>query len=272
MPLLELPERAELKENPVVASGFRPLDRLLPRGGVARGSLVEWLADDEVSGATALAAAVAVSLAGAVDSGAILVVDRGGRFHPPAVMPWLAAATTGSGDASRPQCIVARPARDDDEVWTLDQALRCPGITAVLAWPRQVHPTAMRRWQLAARSSQAVGLLVRPGWTRREPSWAMHRIAVTPMADGSLGSRRLQLSLLDGPWSAAGLAGSYERSVEVVLDLVRGCEAAGSDQRLMGMSRLGVSRHFQPSAPLRVSLPSPDPLLSQEGGLVCRAS
>lgn len=29
-----------------VATGFRPLDRLLPAGGVRRGSLVEWLAAD----------------------------------------------------------------------------------------------------------------------------------------------------------------------------------------------------------------------------------
>ena len=169
MPLLELPELAEWRERPVVTSGFRSLDRLLPRGGVARGSLVEWLADDEVSGATALAAAVAVGMAtaaGETVGGTILVVDRGGRFYPPAVMPWLAAAGVGG---RRPQCIVARPARDDDEVWAIDQALRCPGITAVLAWPRQAHPTAMRRWQLAARSSQAVGLLVRPGRARREP-------------------------------------------------------------------------------------------------------
>jgi hypothetical protein len=271
MPLLELPELAELKERPVVTSGFRSLDHLLPRGGVARGSLVEWLGDDDVSGATTLAAAVAVSLAGGVAAGGtILIVDRGGRFHPPAVMPWLAAA--GAGGASRPQCVVARPARDDDEVWTIDQALRCPGVTAVLAWPRQVHPTAMRRWQLAARSSQAVGMLVRPGSARREPSWAMHRIAVAPVADGSLGSRRLRLSLVDGPWSAAGIAGGHERSVEVVLDLVRGREAAGGDHSLISMP--GRFRQLPSPArlPPQARLPSQARLPPQEGDLVCRAS
>jgi hypothetical protein len=265
MPLLELPELAEWRESLVVTSGFRSLDRLLPRGGVARGSLVEWLADDEVSGATALAAAVAVGMAtaaGEAVGGTILVVDRGGRFYPPAVMPWLAAAGVGG---RRPQCIVARPARDDDEVWAIDQALRCPGITAVLAWPRQVHPTAMRRWQLAARSSQAVGLLVRPSRARREPSWAMHRIAVTPVTDGTLGSRRLRLTLVDGPWSVGGLAGQ-ERSVEVALDLVRGREATVAEHPLIR----GPHRFRQ--APPQVHQPAHVPMHSQEGGRACRAS
>lgn len=259
MPLLELPELAELNKRPVVTSGLRSLDRLLPRGGVPRGSLVEWLGDDDVSGAMTVAAAVAIAVAGGVATGGtILIVDRGGRFHPPAVMPWLAAVGTGGG--SRPQCVVARPARDDDEIWTIDQALRCPGVTAVLAWPRQVHPTAMRRWQLAARSSQAVGLLVRPGRTRREPSWAMHRIAVAAVADGSLDSRRLRLSLVDGPWSSAGLTGGHERSVEVLLDLVRGREVTGGDHSLISMPHR--FRRF----PLQATLPP------QEGGLTCRAS
>ena len=265
MPLLELPELAEWRERPVVTSGFRSLDRLLPRGGVARGSLVEWLADDEVSGATALAAAVAVGMAtaaGETVGGTILVVDRGGRFYPPAVMPWLAAAGVGG---RRPQCIVARPARDDDEVWAIDQALRCPGITAVLAWPRQAHPTAMRRWQLAARSSQAVGMLVRPGRARREPSWAMHRIAVAPVADGALGSRRLRLTLVDGPWSVGGLAG-HERSVEVAIDLVRGREATVAEHPLIR------GPHCFRQAPPQVHRPAHVPMHSQEGGRACRAS
>ena len=105
MPLLELPELAEWRERPVVTSGFRSLDRLLPRGCVARGSLVEWLADDEVSGATALAAAVAVGMATAAwetVGGTILVVDRGGRFYPPA------DALAGSGWGRWPTAAVHR--------------------------------------------------------------------------------------------------------------------------------------------------------------------
>lgn len=212
----------------VASSGFRPLDRLLPQGGLARGCLVDWLCDDDVSGGATLACAVGVSLA--AGGGTLVVVDRGGRFHPPAVMPWL------SGNAAtRGQLIVARPARDDDEVWAIDQCLRCPGVAAVVAWPSRVHPTAMRRWQVAARSSQAVGLFMRPRRARREPSWAMHRIAVTPLPGGSLTVRWLRLAHADGPWSHDGIVSgaslAIERMAEVALDLTTGREAIGTDRR-----------------------------------------
>lgn len=218
MAFVELQAARDLQ---VATSGLRPLDRLLPRGGVPRGSLIDWLCDDDVSGGATLACAVGVSLA--AQGGTMIVVDRGGRFYPPAVMPWVAAAGSGGMPG---RLVVARPARDDDEVWAIDQALRCPGVAAVVAWPKRVHPTAMRRWQVAARSSQAVGLLVRPGRARREPSWAMHRIAVASLSGGSIGIRRLRLSLVDGPWSAAGGHDpAAERAIDLEMDLATGREA-----------------------------------------------
>jgi len=216
-----------------VATGFRPLDRLLPAGGVRRGSLVEWLAADctaglgGASGAASIACAVACRLAAGRVAGktaaggaaaTIVIVDRRGWFHPPAVMGWLQGDAGGGQQA--PQCIVARPSRDDDEAWAIDQALRCSGVAAVLACPGTIHPTTMRRWQLAARSSGAVGLLLRPETARREPSWAEARIAVTPLPGGTLAVRGLRLSLVGGPWTAADAAD--ERSAEIGIDLGSG--------------------------------------------------
>lgn len=218
-----------------VATGFAALDGLLPAGGVRRGSLVEWLAGDEASGAATLAAAVACRLAGepaasadraAEAAATIIVVDRRGWFHPPAVLGWIARA--GSAGRRPPQLVVARPAHEADELWAIDQALRCRGVAAVLARPRAVHSTAMRRWQLAARASLAVGLFVRPSEVRREPSWAEARVAVTARPGGSLAVRRLHVALVGGPW--AGAAQVEERSVEIGLDVGRGCEAALAPQ------------------------------------------
>jgi protein ImuA len=116
----------------VVSSGFRPLDSLLPAGGIRRGSLIEWLAGGAIAGGAAtLAAAVACRLARAAQrSRTILVVDRSGWFHPPAILPWLGREGSGL------QLVVARPSRDEDEIWAIDQGLRCAGVAAVLAWPR----------------------------------------------------------------------------------------------------------------------------------------
>lgn len=218
------------RRDKAVPTGFGPLDRLLPAGGVRRGSLVEWLSGDEASAAATFAAAVACRLAGAwpaehggeaAQAPTIVVVDRPGRFYPPAVLGWLDRAQVPGRPV--PRLVVARPANAADEAWAIDQAIRCRGVAAVLAWPRGIHATAMRRWQLAARSSLAVGLFVRPRAAGREPSWAEARVAVSAAPGGSLGTRRLRLSLVGGPWSGADQV--EERSVELGIDLARGCES-----------------------------------------------
>ena len=245
-----------------VATGFSSLDRLLPAGGVRRGSLIEWLAGGDgclaggdaaagdAGGAISLACAVACRLADprrldqsrASQASTIVVVDRGQRFYPPAVIPWLDAMADATGKGGgRPHLVVARASRDDDELWAIDQALRCPGVAAVLAWPKRVHATAMRRWQLASRASGAVGLLVRGlsecGFFGRVlageptgpsgPTWADAKLAISPVAGGEhaadLAVRRLRLSLVGGPWSGNEML--KERSTELLLDLTNGCEA-----------------------------------------------
>lgn len=252
----QLAAREAVRE--VVASGFRPLDGLLPAGGVRRGSLIEWLAGGSGSvgsmagsGAMSLACVVACRLGRAAEEpGTIVVVDRTGWFHPPAVLPWL-----GCGSAAA-RLVVARPAHDDDEIWAIDQALRCAGVAAVLAWPRtaassggdlvagrrcaaQAWTIAMRRWQLAARSSGAVGLFVRPTAARGEPSWSEARIAVAPLPGGTLLERRLRLTRVGGAW--AGDAEDAAPAVDVVLDLARG--AAGTVRQMIAA---GAARGSEP--------------------------
>jgi protein ImuA len=283
-----------------VSTGFPSLDRLLPAGGVRRGSLVEWLvggaeclaggAECLAGGAECLAGGVgggAISLACAVacrlaytrwtdqsrasQASTIVVVDRGQRFYPPAVMPWLDAmvldaladATGKSG--GRPHLVVARASRDDDELWAIDQALRCPGVAAVLAWPKQVHATAMRRWQLASRASGAVGLVVRGLSERRpvggEPTWADAKVAISPVAGGEhaadLAVRRLRLSLVGGPWSGNEML--EERSTELLLDLTNGCEATRRHRMPVRPAATVAAGHLQAGR-------------GQLGEVACRAS
>jgi len=257
-----------------VATGFPSLDRLLPAGGVRRGSLVEWLAGGDADGAISLACAVACRLAGprwaeqsrASQASTIVVVDRGQRFYPPAVIPWLDAMAdpTGKG-GGRPHLVVARPSRDDDELWTIDQALRCPGVAAVLAWPNRIHATAMRRWQLAARASGAVGLLVRGlsgcGFSEcgfsgpvpagkptgpSGPTWADAKLAISPVAGepvADLAVRRLRLSLAGGPWMGNEML--EERSTELLLDLTNGREATCRHQVPARHAAPVVAGHLQ---------------------------
>ena len=283
-----------LEGRETVATGFSALDRLLPAGGVRRGSLVEWLAGGadclaggDASGAISLACAVACRLADprwadqsrASQASTIVVVDRGQRFYPPAVIPWLDALADATGKGGgRPHLVVARPSRDDDELWTIDQALRCPGVAAVLAWPRRVHATAMRRWQLASRASGAVGLVVRGlsecGFFGRvpvgEPTWADAKVAISPMAGESgadLAVRRLRLSLAGGPW--AGNEMLVERSTELLLDLTNGREATRRHRISVRHAEPGVATGLQATGLQATGLQKGR---FQPEGVTCRAS
>lgn len=147
---LTLVDRYEAR--PVVSTGAPSLDRCLPCGGLRCGSLVEYLGQ---GAALAFAAADA-----ACQERALVVVDRQQQFYPAA---WKI-------DLS--QTVVIRPANAADELWALDQALRCPGVGAVVVRCGQLDQRNFRRLQLAAESGGTLGLLVRPAQFRGRPTWA----------------------------------------------------------------------------------------------------
>jgi protein ImuA len=184
----------------LVSSGHAALDRLLPEGGFRRGTLVEWLA-----GAGSGAATLALAVAGqaAREGGALVVVDRRGLFYPP-------AAVNLGIDPRR--LIVVRPENDADHAWALDQTLRWRGVAAVWCCPESADAHTQRRWQLAAETGGALGLLVRSEAARDEPSWAELRLAVAPLpAGGRLGSgRRWRVELVRARGGRAGAAVELE--------------------------------------------------------------
>ncbi len=71
--------------------------------------------------------------------------------------------------------IFAAPRDASLRLWTIDTALRCPGITAVVADGSGLGMAATRRLQLAATSSGALALLARPPGEEREVSAATTR-------------------------------------------------------------------------------------------------
>jgi protein ImuA len=168
------------------STGCAPLDRLFPEGGVGRGTLVEWLAEGEGSGAMWLALVAAREACRG--QGPLVVVDSEGTFYPPA------AARAGI-DLGR--LIVVRAAQARDESWALDQSLRSGGVGAVLCMTDRLAQRAARRLQLAAESSGGVGLLVRPAAVRSQPCWSEVRLLVgSCVGTGKGGGRRLSIELL----------------------------------------------------------------------------
>lgn len=177
-------ETSRRSEQTVVSTGCPGLDRRLPRGGLPRGTLVEWLAAQSGSGAETLSL---FSAREAIRQGGPLVVlDRSRDFCPPAAVRLGIAA---------PLLIVVQPGKSADMLWALDQSLRCPGVGAVLAWLEKIDSRTFRRLQLAAEQGGGLGLLLRPAAARHEPSWAEIRFGIEPRPSKSP-RRRMRIELL----------------------------------------------------------------------------
>jgi len=169
----------------IVSSCCEALDRLLPAGGFRRGTLVEWLSNSSGSGAGTLAMLVARQAA--LEGGAVVVMDRHHWFYPPA------AAALG---VDLEHVIIVRPDTARDEIWALDQSLRCPGVAAV--WSSlgdQLDQRDFRRLQLAAEIGASLGLLLRPATVRGKPTWSDVQLLVEPRPTQSADARRLHVQL-----------------------------------------------------------------------------
>jgi hypothetical protein len=185
------------KSDLPLSTGCEALDRLLPGRGLHRGTLVEWLASGDGSGAESLALVAAREACR--EGGPLVVFDPARQFYPPE------AARMGI-DLDR--LIVVQAASPTDNLWALDQALRCPGVAASLAWPEKLDSRTFRRLQLAAEQGGGLGLLLRPEEVRQEPSWADVRFWVRPLPCGDpRAGRRLSVQLLR---SRQGGGGSVE--------------------------------------------------------------
>ena len=179
-------------EQPSVSTGSSPLDALLPAGGLQRGTLWECFPGLQSAcggGTGTLTMLLAKALA--ADGGAVVVVDRDKTFSPPAAValgiPW-------------EQLLIVQPHNAQEELWAIDQSLRCAGVAAVWAPLKKIGDHDFRRLQLAAESGEVVGLLLRDTPWRKEPSWAHVQIAVSSLASGehqfSKSSRHLQVAVI----------------------------------------------------------------------------
>lgn len=182
-----------------ISSGCAALDRILAGDGLCRAAITEYVADMG-SGATVLSLIAAREACR--DGGALVVIDQKRQFHPPA------AANVGIDLANT---IFVQPRTRGDELWALNQALRCQGVGAVLSWPDRLDDRAFRALQLAAEAGETVGLFVRPTSVRGRPAWSAIRLLVEALPATNF-KRRMRVEVLR---CRNGRAGKY---VEMELD------------------------------------------------------
>jgi len=184
-------------------TGIAALTNLFPGGGLRPGSLLEWLSAERGSGAGGLVWRLLGHVMRA--AGMLVVVDPGRGFYPPAVAPL-------GIDFER--VTVVRPGSRADVLWTLEQALRCAGVSGVVCPLEQVNDREFRRLQLAAEAGDNFGMLLRPSRMCGRSSWADLRLEVSPLSGNVSepgdcphfvsGGRRLRVELLHCRQGTAG--------------------------------------------------------------------
>lgn len=144
----------ERTERLVHPTGYGALDRELPGGGWPAGTLSEVLHDAIGIGEVKL---LAGSIARATKDG------RLAAWIDPPYLPY-APALAQAGLALE-NCLVVRPASQEDALWAAEQALRSGACGALLLWPerqnRKVDYAWLRRLQMAAEAGRSLAILFR---------------------------------------------------------------------------------------------------------------
>lgn len=145
-----------------ISSGCRSMDRHLPHGGYARGSMLELLRSGPGSGVSSIALMIARQAI--VDGKYLVVIDPQRQFYPPAMK---------SLGIPLERIIALQPANHADAIWGLAQVLRCSAVGAVIAEVGPLEDRVARKLQLAAEQGGGLGVFLRDARSARsQPSWA----------------------------------------------------------------------------------------------------
>ena len=212
---------------PGIATGFAALDAELPGGGWPRAALTEILPQHEGIGELRILGPALAQLAAQ------------GKFIAwiaPPYLPYAPALAAAGIDLAR--VFIVKTTKDSDSLWAAEQALGSAACGGVLAWPREIRFTQLRRLQLAAEDGRCLAVLFRPTETAREPSPAVLRIALATSAGGlalSILKRRgmplsrpILLPALSAPLAAAGSSPPPRFDAHVVDSPTSAAVAAGS--------------------------------------------
>lgn len=171
IPLLWRAQSLASTQSHCIPTGFAALDEVLG-GGWPAPSLIELLCDEYGVGELRLLL------------GLLRRTEQTSSHSSRKVVLWLsppfelhAIALSQYGLAPNDQWVCTVPKATDLQ-WAMTQALRSGACCAVIAWARQVKPTALRTLKLAAMTGRSVGVLFRPKKDARLASPATLRIGL----------------------------------------------------------------------------------------------
>lgn len=159
---------------PGLSLGVPDIDRHLPPGGMKRAAIHRLGGQ----GGPVLGFAAWITAQLATPQRPALWIQQGAALHAPGLAAWGVTAD---------RLILAHSVREAaDRLWALEQGLRCPALSVVVAEVEPQGVTAARRLQLAAEAGGVMGLIL-PHRTAEDPGLTVFpespRNAVAQQAD-----------------------------------------------------------------------------------------
>ena len=154
------------------STGITGLDHWLPMGGLRFDGITEWINERRGTGAVTLALMAAENRLrnSQWGNGPLVVISDASHFYPPAAIAL----------GIPPKRILwVRPSNRKDQVWAIDQTLRCQSVSAVLVTDcKMIDDRDARRFQLASEQGKTSGFFIRPDTDRRQACFAEVRFHV----------------------------------------------------------------------------------------------
>src|SRR5262245_51065572 len=167
------------QEGPLATTsptGIAPVDEALPGAGLGLGMTHEWILEAGFAPGDWRAPLILMAFLAGQAGGMLVAIGR---------RCWPSLWTLRRVGLDLDNCILADPRDDDQRLWAIDQSLRCPGVSAVLADASGLDMAASRRLQLAAEAGGTLGLLARPPSEVKSLSAAATRWVVSPRVSES---------------------------------------------------------------------------------------
>ena len=168
-------------------TGYKQLDQSLHHGGWPRSGLTELLYPAQGLGELQL---LGPCLSRLSQQGCFVLL-----IAPP-YQPYAPAWLSQGIDISRLK--VVKPQNTREQLWAIEQALRCKACAAVLSWlGNHPHHSELRKLQLAAQANPGLAVIFRPQYAAQHASPAALRIRLQAQTD----SLQLHIIKQRGGWS-----------------------------------------------------------------------
>ncbi len=182
--------------------GIPEIDTLLPFGGFPAGTIHEWGAVTNGRGDKGYPPCSILSFL----AGNTLSKKNLSTGEPKNFILWIGKSTwptphlltsiapVSSGDILS-HCIFIDPPDERLHLWSIEAALRSPAVSALITQCKNLRPTLLRRFSLAAEKSGVVAFFIRPERSLTTPSSSYSRWGITSAPSPTL-FPRFELRLL----------------------------------------------------------------------------